>query len=187
MSPLGAVIGIVDDNADPDRLGRVRVRCPSLGNLVTDWVRFAGPAAGRDRGLFFMPEAQEEVLVVFLNGDVRFPFVIGALWNTGAPAPVDTSDGSNAIRMIKSRSGHAVIFDDEAQTFTLVDGSGKNSIVFETDTNTVRIVAEQAIELKAPKGKITLDAKTIEIKSSGAAKLGAQGELTLSGSTVDIN
>jgi uncharacterized protein involved in type VI secretion and phage assembly len=78
----GVVIGIVTNNQDPDRLGRVKVRFPWLsGGTESHWARVATPMAGNGRGLYFLPEVDDEVLVLFERGDVRFPFVIGALWN----------------------------------------------------------------------------------------------------------
>lgn len=189
MSALGAVVGIVTSTADPKRLGRVRVRLPSLGNIASDWIRVAVPLAGKSRGMFFIPDVNDEVLIVFLNGDVRFPFVIGGLWNATDPAPVDNGNGENNLRMIRSRSGHAVIFDDTQgkETFTFVDATGKNSLVIETGTNTVTISAEQDITLSAPKGTIKLAARVLELTSAETATLAATGDLKLSGDHVDIN
>ncbi len=189
MREPGAVVGIVTSTADPKRLGRVRVRLPAHGNIASDWVRVAVPIAGKSRGMFFIPDVNDEVLIVFLHGDVRFPVVIGALWNSTDPAPVDNGDGKNNLRMIRSRSGHAVIFDDTQgkEAFTFVDSTGTNSLVIEAGTNTVTISAQQDITLSAPKGTIRLNAKAIDMSSSDTAKLAASGDLTLSGAHVDIN
>ena len=82
----GVVIGIVTNNNDPDRLGRVKVRFPWLsGSTESHWARVATPMAGNGRGLYFLPEVDDEVLVLFERGDVRFPFVIGALVERQGP------------------------------------------------------------------------------------------------------
>ena len=78
----GVVIGIVTNNQDPDKLGRVKVQFPWLSNEDESfWARIASPMAGDKRGIYFLPEVDDEVLVVFEHGDMRFPYVIGALWN----------------------------------------------------------------------------------------------------------
>lgn len=189
MSDLGPTIGIVTSNKDEQRMGRVRVRLPALGNVVTDWIRVAVPMAGDNRGTFFMPQVDDEVLLVFLNGDPNFPLVIGALWNGTDAAPVDNGNGENNVRMIRSRSGHRVIFDDtkNSETLTFVDSSGRNSVVIQTKDDTITITSGKNIKLAAPNGAIELTAQTLTLKASGTAELAATGDLTLSGDHVDIN
>lgn len=194
----GVVIGIVTNNSDPGGLGRVKVKFPWLS--ATDesfWARVAAPMAGHDRGTYFLPEVDDEVLVVFEHGDVRFPYVIGSLWNGRDKAPADNGDGKNNLRVIKSRSGHLIKLNDTSgkETMEIVDASGKNSIVIDTAQNTITITADKDMVLAAPNGVLTLAAKQIEIKSSAEAKLAAGGELDVTanatlnvkGATVNIN
>ena len=78
----GVVVGVVTNNQDPDGLGRVKVKFPWLSDAdESSWARIAAPMAGKERGLYFLPEVDDEVLVIFEHGDLRFPFVPGALWN----------------------------------------------------------------------------------------------------------
>ncbi len=80
----GVVIGIVTNNNDPQGMGRVRVRFPWRGDDDESyWARVATMMAGKDRGTFFLPEVDDEVLVAFDHGDINHPYVIGALWNVG--------------------------------------------------------------------------------------------------------
>ena len=65
----GVVLGIVTNNNDPDKLGRVKVRFPWLsGSTESHWARVATPMAGNGRGLYFLPEVDDEVLVLFERG-----------------------------------------------------------------------------------------------------------------------
>ncbi|NTV64090.1 MAG: VgrG-related protein, partial [Oscillochloris sp.] len=79
----GLTIGIVTDNKDPDHLGRVKLKFPLLldekssQEMVTDWVRIASPSAGNNRGMLFMPEVNDEVVVGFGQGNINTPFVLG--------------------------------------------------------------------------------------------------------------
>jgi len=109
----GVVVGVVTNNQDPDKLGRVKVRLPWLtGDYESNWARVATLMAGKERGSFFLPEVDDEVLLAFEHGDVRFPYVIGALWNGVDKPPRTNADGKNNQRAIKSRQGHELIFDD---------------------------------------------------------------------------
>jgi uncharacterized protein involved in type VI secretion and phage assembly len=82
----GTVSAVVTNNNDPDVLYRVKVRFPSLPNAESHWARVAVPAVA---GPFVLPEVDDEVLVAFDHGDIRFPVVIGTLWNgrDRPPAP----------------------------------------------------------------------------------------------------
>ena len=101
----GVAVGIVTDNHDPEGLGRVKVRFPWLGEGVeSDWCKVASFMAGDGRGAVFLPEIEDEVLVAFEQGDVNFPYVIGALWNSSDRPPETNADGRNDVRKIRSRS-----------------------------------------------------------------------------------
>jgi uncharacterized protein involved in type VI secretion and phage assembly len=195
---VGVVVGKVTNNSDPDGLGRVRVTFPWLSDADESfWARIAAPMAGNDRGVYFLPEVDDEVLVVFERGDVRFPYVIGSLWNGKDQAPANNADGKNNVRVIKSRSGHVIRLNDEngKETLEIVDSSTHNSIVIDTANNTITISSGQDIALSAPDGSITLSAKQIAIESSADAKItagagmdvNASGTLNIVGSQVNIN
>ena len=194
----GVVVGIVTNNQDPDGLGRVKVKFPWLSDEdESHWARVATPMAGKDRGVFLLPEVEDEVLVAFEHGDPRFPYVVGALWNGEDTPPANNDDGKNNVRVIKSRSGHVIRLTDEdgKEKIEIVDKSEKNSIVVDTASNTVTIATNKDIVLSAPNGMIKLEAKTIEVKSSGDAKLEsgkgldvkAGATMNIKGQTVNIN
>ncbi len=115
----GVVVGIVTNNVDPDKLGRVKVRFPWLSDEdESHWARIATLMAGPGRGAFFLPEVDDEVLVAFENGNVDVPYVVGALWN-GVDTPIQTNeDEKNNIRQIITRSGHSLTFDDNSDDGT---------------------------------------------------------------------
>ena len=194
----GVVIGVVTNNSDPDGLGRVRVKFPWLSDADESfWARIAAPMAGNDRGVYCLPEIDDEVLVAFERGDVRFPYVIGSLWNGKDQAPASNADGKNNLRVIKSRSGHLIKLNDEEgkETVEIIDSSGRNSIVIDTANNTITITSGQDIVLAAPDGTIRLAAKNVEIESSADATIkagtgmdvSAAKTLNVAGSTVNIN
>ena len=194
----GVVVGVVTNNEDPDGLHRVKVKFPWLSNEdESTWARVATPMAGKERGIYFLPEVEDEVLVAFEHGDLRFPCVVGSLWNGKDTPPAKNEGGKNNPRLIKSRSGHIIRLNDEdgKEKIEIIDKSGKNSLVFDTANNTVTITADKDIVLSASQGTIKLDAQKIEIKSSADAKLEAgagmdvkaSGTLNVKGATVNIN
>lgn len=194
----GVVVGVVTNNQDPEGMGRVKLKFPWLSDEdESNWARVATPMAGKERGFYFLPEVEDEVLVAFEQGDVRFPYVVGALWNGKDAPPASNEDGKNNVRVIKSRSGHVVRLTDEdgKEMIEIIDKSTKNTIRIDTSKNTITITSDKDIVLSAAQGKITLDAQEIEVKSSANAKVEAGGNLDLKatgqtnvkGATVNLN
>ena len=83
----GVVVARVVDNNDPHGIGQITIQYDWLGDGVTGWTRMASMHAGGGRGMMFMPEKGDEVLVAFEHGDPERPIVIGALWNAANNAP----------------------------------------------------------------------------------------------------
>lgn len=195
----GVVVGKVTNNQDKEeKLGRIKVQFPWLTNKdESHWARLVSPMAGKDRGIVFIPEVDDEVLVVFEHGDVNRPYILGSLWNGKDLPPEKNEDGKNNIRLIKSRSGHKIILDDTngSEKIEIIDKSAKNLIAIDTKTNSIKITSDKDIEILASNGKIRLDCKELELKSSAAAKieagadmnLTASGNMNIKGATVNLN
>src|SRR4051794_2872806 len=115
----GAVPAVVTEvKDDPDSLSRVKLKFPWLDDTFSsDWARVVFPGAGKDRGLTFMPEIDDEVLVCFEQGDFRRPYVLGGLFN-GLDLPKDSgslvnaADGKIDVRAFTTRVGHSLKFTD---------------------------------------------------------------------------
>jgi len=194
----GVVVGLVMDNQDPDGLGRVKVKLPGASeDEIGHWARVSAPMAGAGRGMFFLPEKSDEVLVAFEQGDSTRPYVLGALWNGKDNPPETNADGRNNLRLIKSRSGHLVRLDDTtgAERIEIIDKSGANSVTIDTSTNSITIKSAQDVSIEAPLGKISLNARSVEVKSTADLKMEAQatmdittnGVATIKGQLVNIN
>ncbi|MBI1277551.1 MAG: phage tail protein [Anaerolineaceae bacterium] len=182
----GMVIGIVTNNKDPDKLGRVKVRFPALSaEIESNWARIATPMAGKERGLFFLPEVDDEVLVGFENGHINFPYVLGALWNGKDQPPETNDDGKNDKRTIKSRSGHIIRFDDKdgEEKIEILDKTGKNTIIIDAAKNKITIQADSDITIQSSNGKLTFSGKDVEIKSQAAFKVEAGTDLDMKSNT----
>lgn len=187
----GIVIGIVDDLDDQEDLGRVRVRFPHLNGELSNWARIATPFGGKGRGLFLRPEPQDEVLVAFEHGDPRAPYIVGALWSKPDPPPKDDGKrNDNNWRFLQSRCGHLLKFDDTQgkERIEIVGKDGQHKIVIDVSGAKIEITCSSGdLALSAPSGKVSIDARTVEIKASQSMTLQAGGSMAISGQTVAIN
>ncbi|MEM9217602.1 MAG: phage baseplate assembly protein V, partial [Cyanobacteria bacterium P01_F01_bin.150] len=127
------MVGIVTHNHDPENLGRVRVRFPTLtperdGSAHSSyWARIASVGAGPNRGFDWLPEINDEVLVGFEHGDIRRPYILGGVWNGQNQRPETVNDtvpktgthqGKVRLRTLKTRTGHTLQFVEEDQGAT---------------------------------------------------------------------
>lgn len=109
----GVAIARVVEVKDPDHLGRIRVKYPWREDAPESrWIPIAAPMAGKDRGTYFMPEIDDEVLVAFDQGMFDHAYVIGFLWNHKQKPP----SPDERQRVIKSTNGHAIRFVDSTKT-----------------------------------------------------------------------
>jgi uncharacterized protein involved in type VI secretion and phage assembly len=186
----GVAVGIVSNNQDPDNLGRVRMRFPWLSDEhESGWARIATPMAGPNRGTYFLPEVNDEVLVAFEHGDVRFPYVIGAMWNGQDKPPANNSDGKNNIRVIHSRSGHLVRLDDTDgnEKIEIIDKTGSNSLIFESSSNNVTLTCNGKMKFQAVGGVEITSQADVKIQANTTIDMEATGEANLKGMLVNIN
>ncbi len=161
------MIGLVTDNKDPLKLGRVKVKFKYVSpDDTTWWAPIVMLGAGKNRGWFFIPEKDDEVLVMFEHGNFQRPIIIGAIWN-GKDKPADKNPGGVPRRTIKSRAGSLIVFDDENGKIEISDGTGKGKITFDSGKNTITIEALIGdVCFQAPKDDIKIVAKTMEMKTT---------------------
>ena len=191
-SELGGVYyGLVARNDDPDGYGaRVRVYFPWMAEGAQNqlnWAPVASPMAGTSYGAFTLPEVGDTVCVVFLNGDIRSPVVIGGAWSEADPPPETNAHRSNDARFIKSRSGHRLLFEDsDSAKVALEDRQGKQVIgcgKFAAGGD-----SPNRLELCAPKGINGSPSEGVAATSEGG-KLGIHcpnGKLSIEGMHVEI-
>ncbi len=186
----GVVVGIVTNNQDPDNMHRVKVRFPWLSqDDESNWARVANPMAGNGRGVYFLPEVDDEVLLAFEHGSIEHPYVVGSLWNGKDQAHESNSDGANNNRSIKSRSGHVMRLCDSSgdEKIEIIDKTGNNKIVISASGNKIVIEATGDIEITSSTGKITLSGMGIELKSQTNVDISANAQVNIKGTLVNIN
>jgi len=188
----GVVIALVDDNDDPQAMGRVRLRFPWMGDeAVSFWARVAMPGAGKDCGMVWIPQVDDEVLVAFEHGDPSRPFVIGALWNGTDTPPLGDSlfDAGKVKRSgFVSRSGHKLVFfDDPGESgIALISSDNKFRISLNETKGQVHVYFDGKLLLEGTgdvevktQGNFKVDASGVEIKASG--------QTAIKGATVALN
>lgn len=186
----GVTVGLVTNNQDPEGLGRVKVKFPWLsGAEESYWARVVSLMAGNDRGIYFLPEVDDEVLVAFEQGDMSFPYILGAVWNGKDKPPVNNDDGKNNQRLIKSRSGHIIVLDDTdgEEKIIIKDKTGNNQIVIDSKENTMNIKVDKdltietkgKISLKSSDDDISIECKNLSIKTQQNYQLEAGANCTI--------
>ena len=115
---------MVIDNNDPKGLGRIQVQMAWQKNNSesTPWIRMTNPHAGGGKGMYFVPEIGEEVLVAFEAENAEKPFVLGAMYNGNESSGYNTE--GNDQKVIHTRSGTKIIMNDAIGSVFIEDPSG---------------------------------------------------------------
>lgn len=180
---LGTVVSV----EDPDHLARVQVRLLSFDGVADQdaamWARVALPFAGDNRGAFMLPDVGDEVLVVFVNGDSRFPVVVGGLWN-GATGIPETLGGDRVDRWTITGKAGTRIAIEEAQ-------SGQPTIVFTTPGGVTGKLTDDAggkivLQLSGGSTSITLDSSGVSVQTGSNVQIQAS-QLNVTAGQVSVS
>ena len=162
----GVVIGTVADNRDPEKVGRVKVRLPWYASGYAEWARVAQIYAGKGYGSTWVPETETEVLVAFLHGDMRFPYVLGGLHSKAAKPSVQRS-ATRDVKTLRTPAGSELSFDEGKGVIDLKTPGGA-SIRLEEKSGAITLTAKQSITLEAPQIKLDASSK-VTIKGAQVA------------------
>jgi uncharacterized protein involved in type VI secretion and phage assembly len=180
----GAYPALVTDIMDPDQQGRVKIRLPWSpdpgGGVYEAWARMATLMAGNNRGAWFIPDVDDEVLVVFEAGDPSRPYMIGALWN-GQDAPPETMDGAgiNNLKTIRSRNGLRISLDDRnGQESLTLETPGGQKVVLKDGPGAIEAADSNGNEIKLETGGVTVTAAAKVTVTAGVVEVTA-GMLTV--------
>jgi uncharacterized protein involved in type VI secretion and phage assembly len=188
----------------------------SAEGVASGWARVASAMGGADRGMVWLPEVNDEVLVAFEHGDIDRPFVVGGLWNGIDKPPQPTGDDGGTLklvgadgkverRLIKTRLGHTILLDDSTTSPSVIvktkaghsikldDATASQSVVVKSKAGqTLKLddaAASAGVSVTDKNGNsIKIDSKTnaITIKCTGNMSLEATGTMTLKGTSVTI-
>lgn len=188
-----ALVASVTD--DPEQECRVTLRFPFFDGATaeTDWCRVAQPYAGNGYGAVFVPEVGDEVLVAFVHGDMRFPVVLGGLYN-GVDKPPTHRTASQDQKMVKTKHGHQVVLDDsQGQEAIRITTAGGHELILDDAGATVAVtgngvkitlddsgtVTVQGTNVTVQGSTVSVEAGQINLGASAAALSPVLGELLL--------
>lgn len=179
-SVSGLQIGIVTAlENDPDGEDRIKVRLPLISaNEEGIWARLATLDAGDQRGTYFRPEIDDEVVVGFLNDDPRYPVILGMCHSSAKPAPEPAKD-DNQHKGYVSREKLKLTFDDEKKIVAMETPAG-NKFTLSEDANGITLADQNG-------NKIVLDDNGIKIESVKDLILKASKDVKLSGMNTELN
>ncbi len=185
----GLQIGkVVQLEEDPDGEDRILVKVPVLDNAADGiWARIATLDAGENRGSFFRPEIDDEVVMGFLNADPRDPIVVGMLNSSAKPAPITAADDNHEKGFV-TRSGMRFLFNDEDGKLSItLDTPGGNSMVFSEEDKSIVIKDQNDNSITLdPNGIVISSPKDITVEATGKIDIKATQDLSEEGLNVNI-
>ena len=188
---VGAIHGlqigkVVQLQNDPDGQDRILVRIPVIdANAQGIWTRVASLDAGKDRGAFFRPEIDDEVIVGFINDDPRDAVVLGMLNSSNKPAPITAKD-ANDEKGFTTRSKMHLSFNDSTKTI-IIDTPAGNSIKIDEQSMKIEIQDQNQNKISMEPSGIKLEsALNIDIKAGAVLTLGAGTSLAISGPSLSV-
>jgi uncharacterized protein involved in type VI secretion and phage assembly len=170
---FGVAPAIVTNNEDPEKRGRIKVKFPWFNSsMESDWCRVAQLYAGNGYGSLWIPELDDEVIVAFEHGDMRFPIVLGGVHN-GVDTPSSFRDATTDQKLFRTKAGHQLLFDDS---------SGKNCVTLET-------AGGHTVTLDDVSRDVTIETSTgqsITLAASGAMTIKATTSVTVNAPAINL-
>lgn len=183
----GLAVGVVTNCDDPERLGRVKVKFPTLtDDDESTWARLASPGAGPGRGLVCIPEVGDEVMVGFELGDAERPVVVGGLWNRQAQPPgAAVESGEVTGRYWRSRNGHMVALDDRG-TGQAVVSHGEGEVVIRLERDRASLDGGETVDVEAA-GEVTIEAGRKLVLRAPQIEIDGSAEVKVTGGMIRLN
>lgn len=178
-------LATVKENNDDKGQGRVKVAFDWQKNgKTTNWIRVQTPNAGvsgavpKNRGWVFVPEVGDQVMVSYEHGNPDRPYVTGSVFHSGSGKG---GDKDNKVKSIITRSGNAIVFDDETGSIIITDQTGKQLIMLD-GTDAITVMAKKSITLtNEAESVIVMDDKSIGLQADTIALEGRKSVTLLSG------
>lgn len=199
----GFVQGVVVENNNDKFKGMVKVEFTvwENGKNMCEWVRLLSPYTGKDYGVYCVPEINEMVLVGFIGGSLKRPFLLGSLYPSGASIVNENFDKQNLVKHIKTKGGmdilinedkgkqkitlttpkgSTILIDDEKECCTISDKGAKNALKLDYKGGGIEVSAQKTLKLTAGKTSISLDGNSGAVTVKGAkVALQADNEIGL--------
>jgi uncharacterized protein involved in type VI secretion and phage assembly len=188
----GLVPGVVTNIQDPDKVGRVKVKFPSLSAAdESGWARVVAPGAGPLTGMEFLPEVNDEVLLGFEQGDLRYPVVLGGIWSKKNKPPIAETAATVKMRTIQTKQGHKIELsdgdDDGTKSVTITHGDKKTTLLLAQDKISITAADGKPITMKSGSNMVEIDANGgITLKGTKVTIDAGTGDVSITGNNVKI-
>jgi uncharacterized protein involved in type VI secretion and phage assembly len=189
MLGSAAFLATVVNVKDPVSRNRVQVRIYNTDGLTDQdapvWARVAVPFAGGKRGGFFIPDVGDEVVVVFLSGDPRFPIIVGSLWNGKDSAPETLGGAGDSVDRwtITGKAGTRIAIVEESSgspTITFSTPGGLTGTMSDADGGSIEFTNSQQTSVTIDSSGVTIDAP------SGTVSITAASEIDVKAPSVNV-
>lgn len=189
----GVVLATVVDNYNEKMPGRVCISVLNRNGKVSQdepgdllkWARVAFPYFGSTWGSYILPEVGDQVLVVFEDGNIEKPYIIGAIPKAKSKFFKESVDDKNSFKNFKTRYGNQLLFTDgkydesqgqeagDADKIEMHTGKGEHNFIMDN--------AKDHITLSDKEGKNSIDifTKSDESGDRGAITLKAAKKLEI--------
>lgn len=214
----GFVQGIVVENNNAEFKGMVKVEFTAWesGKNMCEWVRLLSPYTGKDYGMYCVPEIGEMVLVGFIGGSLKRPFLLASLYPKDAAVVSENFDDKNLKKHLKTKGGmdllifeeegkqsitittpkgSMITINDEQECCSVSDKEAKNVLKLDYKNGSIEVTSEKTMSLKAGTasiemdgnaGNITIKAKKIEATADNEIGLKASAAFKMEGAQVEM-
>lgn len=177
--------GIVEDNQDPDKYGRVKVRifgvhsedATNIPTTALPWAEVVSSTVfslNEKIGITSIIRIGTWVWVDFLGGDVDMPVVTGVVTGKGDMP----EDNYSETQIISTSSGHKIELSDVEDDTHIIIKHRSGTTIKLSDDGSCDIVCT----------KLTLDSSgDVDIFGDGDVNIGATGDVNITSSNINLN
>lgn len=173
-----ATLGVVSRVNDPDEMGRIRVVLPNYGDVESGWFNVVMPGAGPGKGIVALPDIDDQVLVLLMDGDPAQGLVLGGLYGVTGPPDAGVENGAVRRYTLRTPGGLRVCLDDETNTIKFENGEGdrvelspKTVFVGDSRKSLIELAAERCrivsmanLDISAPGKRVTISGQSIDFE-----------------------
>lgn len=185
---LGVVAGIVAENYSQEMPGRLKVQIPVRDQEANQlkWAKMAVPYTGKNWGQYFMPEKNDQVLLIFEHGNIEMPYIIGSIPRDNDSFVKKSSDEKNSIKEIRTRYGNRICFEDrdegegDQDKISIFTAKDSHHIILDNEKKVISFSDREkncSVKMQTEKGSITIQAaKKMVIQVGDTIKITMNGE-----------
>lgn len=198
----GTTVGIVAENYTQEMPGRLCVTIPVRDADANQlkWAKMAMSYIGPGWGSYFLPEKGDQVLLVFEDGNIEKPYVIGCIPRDNDRFLKKSANEHNQIKQIQTRNGSRVtFFDDENEEgtkdkITIATAQDEHHIDVDNEKKEISVYDKEKhclMEMKTERGIINIHAEQrMEITVGDTIKVimnGQNGKISIEANNLAVN